>query len=308
MLQVSVPEPCFPEAVAPERRRHLDSYGVKLVLHEWGDPHAPPVLLAHGMWDHGRGFDLLAPRLAERFRVVALDARGHGDSDWADAYSWPSDVADLVNVLHSLGAPAHLVGHSKGGGQVMDAACLAPDLVRSVVSIDGFGPPPEGFDHPRRPRETRTFSEHFTEYLDRRRRAHQRHRWRSYASLEDLVERRRAQNPRLSKEWLHYFVFHAARPIEGGWTWKSDPLATDGFGPWKVEWIGPSWRQLRAPLLALIGSEPDTWGPLPEVVLAERLANVPQLSRATVPGAGHFVHMEEPAQTAEVLLAFLERG
>jgi pimeloyl-ACP methyl ester carboxylesterase len=122
------------------------------------------------------------------------------------------------------------------------------------------------------------------------------------------VERRRAQNPRLSKDWLHYFVFHAARRLDDGWTWKSDPLATDGFGPWKVEWIGPSWRQLRAPLLAVIGSEPDTWGPLPESVLSERLANVPELSRATVPGAGHFVHMEEPAQTAEVLLAFLERG
>jgi pimeloyl-ACP methyl ester carboxylesterase len=61
-------------------------------------------------------------------------------------------------------------------------------------------------------------------------------------------------------------------------------------------------------LLAVIGSEQDTWGPLPEAVLAERLAHVPQLSRATVPGAGHFVHMEEPARTAEVLLAFLERG
>ena len=131
-----MPEPCFPEAVAPERRRHLDSHGVKLVLHEWGDPQAPPVLLAHGMWDHGRGFDLLAPRLAEHFRVVALDARGHGDSGWADAYSWPSDVADLVNALRSLGARAHLVGHSKGGGQVMDAACMAPELVRSVVQTD----------------------------------------------------------------------------------------------------------------------------------------------------------------------------
>jgi hypothetical protein len=137
----------------------------------------------------------------------------------------------------------------------MDAACWAPELARSVASLDGFGPPPDGFDHPGRPREEKTLSEHFNEYLDRRRRAHQRCSWRSYDSFEDLVERRRAQNPRLSKDWLHYFVFHAARRLDDGWTWKSDPLA------------GPSWRQLRAPLLAVIGSEPDTWGPLPESVL-----------------------------------------
>ena len=41
------------------------------------------VLLCHGMFDHGRGFDLLAPLLADRFRVVAMDARGHGESSWA---------------------------------------------------------------------------------------------------------------------------------------------------------------------------------------------------------------------------------
>lgn len=308
MLRPSVHEPRFPEAVAPERRRRLVSHGVDLALYEWGDPAAPPVLLAHGMWDHARGFDLLAPRLAERFRVLALDARGHGDSSWADAYSWSGDVADLVNVLRWLGRPAHLVGHSKGGGQVLDAACAAPERVRSVVSLDGFGPPPEGFDHQRRGRRRKPAAEQLTDYLDRRRRAHRRERWRPYASLECLVERRQAQNPRLSKEWLRYFVFHAARAERGSWTWKSDPLATDGFGPWKVEWIGPGWRQLRAPLLAVIGSEPDTWGPLPEAVLAERLSNVRQLSRATVSGAGHFVHIEQPAQTARVLLGFLERG
>jgi pimeloyl-ACP methyl ester carboxylesterase len=57
----------------------------------------------------------------------------------------------------------------------------------------------------------------------------------------------------------------------------------------------------------VIGSEQDTWGPLPETILAPRLASVRNLARATVLGAGHFVHMEQPRATAALLLEHLER-
>jgi pimeloyl-ACP methyl ester carboxylesterase len=59
------------------------------------------------------------------------------------------------------------------------------------------------------------------------------------------------------------------------------------------------------PMLAIAGSEPDSWR-LDEAIAAQRLANVPELARATVAGAGHFVHMERPRETADVLLGFLE--
>ena len=107
-------------------------------------------------------------------------------------------------------------------------------------------------------------------------------------------------------EWLRYFAFHGSRPVEGGRVWKADPYAGRGFGPWRPDWIGPNWRHLRAPMLAVTGSEPDTWGPLPEDILAERLSHAPDVQRATVQGAGHFVQMERPAELAELLLGFLE--
>jgi len=300
--------PEYPGAVAPERRRRVVSRGVWLQVYEWGDPEATPVVLAHGMFDHGRGFDLLAPHLAERFRVVSFDARGHGDSDWADAYTWQADMADLARVLLSLGRPAHLVGHSKGGGQVTDTASNLPELVRQLVNIDGFGPPPEGFVHPHPSQrdQPETTPERFALFLDRRRKATQETRWRPYAGLDELVARRRAQNPRLAPEWLRYFLWHGSRAVEGGRVWKVDPLAPQGFGPWRPDWIAPGWRRLAAPMLAVIGSEPDTWGPLPEPLLSERLAHVKQLERAVVQDAGHFAHMEKPRETAELLLAFLE--
>ena len=107
-------------------------------------------------------------------------------------------------------------------------------------------------------------------------------------------------------EWLRYFVYHAARESEDGWRWRADPnFAASGFGPFKAAWIGPEWKHLQSPLLAIIGGIADVWGPIPEETLAERLANVPELERATVEDAGHFIHMEQPAASAKLMLDFL---
>jgi len=293
-------EPTFPGAIPPERRRSVRSHSLTLNLLEWGDPGTPPLLLCHGMWDHAHSFSVLAPLLAERFHVLALDARGHGDSDWAHAYTWLADLGDIVAVLRSLGRPAQLVGHSKGGGQTTEAACIVPELVTKLVNIDGFGPPPMPNPYDRAPAE-------LARLFDLRRGLSRRDTWRPYSSLDQLVERRRSQNPRLSREWLRYFSFHGAREEADGWRWKSDPHMAHGYGPWRPEWIGPRYAALRCPMLAIVGSETDTWGPLPEPILAERLAFVPDLERRVVAGAGHFVHIERPAETAALILDFLEQ-
>ena len=61
------------------------------------------------MWDHARSFATLAPLLAPRFRCIAIDMRGHGDSDWAGAYTWLTEVQDLVHVLQAIGQPVHML-------------------------------------------------------------------------------------------------------------------------------------------------------------------------------------------------------
>lgn len=291
--------PIFHGVVEPERSGFVESTGLRIHYLEWGDPSAQPVVLCHGMWDHARSFATLAPLLAERYRVVALDARGHGDSDWASAYTWPADIVDLIQVLRWLGRPAYLIGHSKGGGQATDAAGAVPHLVRKLVNIDGFGPPPFGSDAWPGPQNCRA-------YLDGRRAAAERQHRRPYASPEQLIERRLAQNPRLSREWLHYFVFHGASQDDDGWRWKSDPLLAANFGPWRPDWITLGYARLKVPVLAVTGSEQDTWGPLPETILAERLARIADLERVTIEGTGHFVHMERPNETARVIIEFLE--
>jgi pimeloyl-ACP methyl ester carboxylesterase len=290
--------PEYPGTPPPERTRKVPSAGIEINTLEWGDPEAQPVVLAHGMWDHARSFAVLGPLLADRYRVVALDARGHGDSGWADAYGWGADIHDLINVVASVGRPVHLVGHSKGGGQASDAARLVPELVAKLVNIDGFGPPSD-------PEDDVPLPERMADSLDARHRRVARASWRPYRSLEDLVERRLAQNPRLERAWLRFFAWHAARLEPDGWHWKHDPIMGRFIGPFSPDWIGPSWAVLRMPMLAVVGSEPDTWGPLPEPLLSQRLAAVPRLERVTVEGAGHFVHMEKPVETAKLLLDWL---
>lgn len=290
-------EPSYPGAREPERQRTVMSFGIPINVVEWGDPQAEPLLLCHGFWDHVRSFAVIGPLLAQRYRVLAMDARGHGDSGWAPAYSWPTWVGDIVNVLRSLDQPAFVVGHSMGGGQTTDATRVAPELVRKLVNIDGFGPPPLSDGSPPVPTEMR-------QYLDYRRKITVRPHWKPYASLEQLIARRRQQNPRLTPEWLEYFIYWAALVTPHGWVWKADPKMAVGMGPWRPDWIELSYNDLPVPLLAIVGSEPDTWGPLPDEIVAARLARVPNLCRATVKGAGHFVHIEQPRATAELILDF----
>lgn len=136
---MKIEAPTCAGAVAPDRFRWFETRGARLRTYEWGDPKATPVLAAHGFFDHGRGYDLLAPLLAEKYHVISFDARGHGESSWTDTYAWNMDVHDLVCMLRELGRATHLIGHSKGGGQALDLErrCYRRRRGTSVVASRG---------------------------------------------------------------------------------------------------------------------------------------------------------------------------
>jgi len=83
----------------------LHPNGVGIAVHEWGDVDAPPLLLVHGGTDFARTFDVFAPKLAAGgWRVVSWDHRGHGDSAYAELYSWDADMRDALAVFDRPGA------------------------------------------------------------------------------------------------------------------------------------------------------------------------------------------------------------
>jgi pimeloyl-ACP methyl ester carboxylesterase len=92
-----------------------------------------PIVLVHGAMVEGTTWEFVVPRLAERFRVVTYDRRGHGRSI-GPAQSGAIQVADLAELIDRLGvAPANLVGNSGGGAIALQLAVAHPNIVRSAV-------------------------------------------------------------------------------------------------------------------------------------------------------------------------------
>ena len=107
---------------------------------DWGGD-SPPLVLLHGLASSARIWDLTAPHLRERFRVFALDQRGHGLSDRPDAddaYSFENVTGDLLAFSEALGLDRPvLVGHSWGGNVALQFAADRPGRARGLVLVDG---------------------------------------------------------------------------------------------------------------------------------------------------------------------------
>jgi lipase len=111
---------------------------LRLHVHEWGDPAAPPVVCVHGAAAHGERYKRLAEeRWASRFHVVAPDLRGHGRSAHDAPWTLATHVDDLVETVDALGVgQADWVGHSFGGRLVLELAAREPQRVRRAVLLD----------------------------------------------------------------------------------------------------------------------------------------------------------------------------
>ena len=113
-----------------------------------GDDDAPTLVLVHGFGGSLYSWREVVPALADAgYRVIALDLPGFGYSarpQDAAAYTPPGQATSVAEVLETLGvgpeAPAHLVGHSFGGGVALKLAEERPELVRSLVLVDSTLP------------------------------------------------------------------------------------------------------------------------------------------------------------------------
>jgi len=109
---------------------------------EWGSPSLPNLLLLHGGNQSAHSWDLVSLHLADRFHIIALDQRGHGDSEWArDAdYSSHAMASDVSSVLSELDINSVTVlGHSMGGMNTLRLAMQDPHRLQRLVLVD-IGP------------------------------------------------------------------------------------------------------------------------------------------------------------------------
>ena len=183
----------------------------------------------------------------------------------------------------------------------MCTSAAFPDQVKWVVSIDGLGPPAGAFVQG----DPAEFTANAFAAIERL--------WergpRQYPSREDMADRRRKINHRMSAAWAAHLVEHGSRPgRDGGFEWKFDPMFNIGAGggPFTQEMLLAQYHDVRCPVLVLTGNEEDTWNDLaPE----ERLARLNAIGNARhyeVDGAGHYVHLEQPDVVVEHLRRFVE--
>lgn len=99
----------------------------------------PPILALHGLASSAHWYDIIAPLLRDRYRIVAPDQRGHGQTTQAsNGYGWRSVASDAVGLLDLLGIEKAIVfGHSWGGNVAVATAARYPERVAALVMIDG---------------------------------------------------------------------------------------------------------------------------------------------------------------------------
>lgn len=271
----------------------VSSYYVsqRLELHfvDWGNESKPPLLLVHGGKDHARSWDRVARALRDEHHVLAVDLRGHGDSDWAQGstYTLPEYVLDVAQLIEVLGlAPVAIVGHSMGAAVSLYYAGVYPEKVRRLVAIEGMGAPPEL----RALNEQRELWETTTAWIDAVR-SGARRQPRRYATIDEAAARMRAENPNLSPGLAHHLTVHGvARNEDGSFGWKFDnasrPLFPQRGAPGALERL---WQRISCPTLLVHGR--DGWHGDP--AQDGRAAHIANARVVEIPAAGHWVHHDQ---------------
>ncbi len=268
--------------------RTIRAHGLNFHLTEWGSPTAPPVLCLHGITQTAHSWDEIAVDLSRDHRVLCLDQRGHGDSDWAPDgdYRRQTQVADIAAITEVLGLQHFLLcGMSMGGIVSINFAAQYPEAVRALVIVDVS---PEiqakGVENIR----------NFIQQQD------------VLPSFDAFVERAHQFNPRRSIENIRSRLRYNLKQLpDGQWTWKYDPalrLADRGFQGSATTNLWDEVRAIRCPTLLIKGEESD----ILSADSAEKMQRaIPGSRLAIIPGAGHSVMGDNPAGFLVALRGFL---
>jgi lipase len=254
---------------------------VSLHLRRWGDPALPAVVCLHGVTSHARHFARLALRLQDRFGVVALDLRGHGDSPWEPPWHLEQHVADVLESAPE--SPCAWLGHSFGARVAYEVAAASPERVERLVLLD----PAIRIDP-----SVGLYA------------AENARRERSYASFDEAIDRRfeesvlhRAPRELVADELRE----HLAPDDEGRWRYRySQSAVVAAYGEMSRE--QPSFERVRVPTLLVLGE--DSYLPYDHLLDGHAAALGELLEVVRVPG-GHTVLWDALEETTTAVERFL---
>jgi pimeloyl-ACP methyl ester carboxylesterase len=266
----------------------LNVSGLALHYLDWGEADAPPIVCLHGYTGSADAFNALARHFQDRFRIVAPDVRGHGESAWspAGAYQYADQASDLAESAEQLDLEKFvLIGTSMGGIIAMTYAAEHADRLSGLV-INDIGPDAEA--------GTQRITQMVGSRPD------------EFATLEEAMAYRRAASPILAArnaEDQHELALGVLRRRpDGRWGWKMDPAyirqRVEHGAPARPP-LWPALQALSCPTLVVWGNESDV---LSEGQARRMVDVLPRGELVMVPGLGHAPTLVEP-----VVLAALDR-
>jgi pimeloyl-ACP methyl ester carboxylesterase len=262
---------------------------------DWGNKHLPTIVFLHGGALNAHTWDLVSLALRDEYHCVALDQRGHGDSDWAPVddsgsadYSMAAQLGDTKGFADHLALDRFiLVGMSLGAINALAFAINHPERLRNLVIIDA-GP------EMRRPGSSRIrdFVNGVAETV----------------TIEAIIEKALEFNPRRDPKILRRSLMHALRQQpDGTWRWKYDRRRFQALDQEKHlaerAALGDGLSRIACPTLIVRGGESDVFHEEDGVKLAQRL---PKGRFVTVPRAGHTVQGDNPKDLVAELRQFLK--
>ena len=274
---------------ARSHERHVTVNGVRLRYLDWGTAGKTPLICLHGHTDHAHIWDEFAEEMSAHYRVLALDQRGHGGSQWADTgYARDRFVEDLAAFADALDLQRFvLVGLSMGGWHSLLCTMDHADRVERIVIVD-IGPEPS----PETLAEEETLPPTPFEF----------------PNLGAAAEWMRERNPWAADARLRKDTEDRVRLREDGkWSWKADPALFNIQLPdmTSQDLIGRYWRAMETitcPILEVRGGASTE---VTEDVL-RRMASVSKQFRSVdVAGAAHIVPVDRPQEFVEATRSFL---
>jgi esterase len=254
--------------------------GLALRYLEWGEPDAPPIVCIHGYTGSAEAFNALGRHLKARFRILAPDVRGHGESAWSpdEAYQYADQAGDLAAFAERMELEKFvLIGTSMGGIIAMTYAGRCADRLAGLV-INDIGP------------EAEAGTQRITQMVGSRP--------DKFATLEEAMEYRRQASPivagRSAQDQRELALGVLRQRPDGGWGWKMDPA----YVRQRVERGPPSRPPLWPVLSALPCPAIVVWGTASDVLSeaqARRMVDaLPHGELVMVPGVGHAPTLVEP--------------
>ncbi|WP_323791323.1 alpha/beta fold hydrolase [Nocardioides sp.] len=244
----------------------------------------PRVVFLHGLFGQGRNFTQAAKALVPDLRSVLVDLPNHGRSAWTETtdYEVVADVvAEWLRTTYDGEPASHVVGHSMGGKVAMVLALRHPDLVDRLVVSDISPARSEGAGE----------FEHLLDSLARL----------DLPALELRSDADEQLAPHISNAAVRGFLLQNLRSTDDGFAWQAnlDLLRSE------LAVIG-GWPEIEAtfdhPVLWLAGEKSDYVRPEHEETMRSLF---PRTRLATIKGAGHWIHSEQPDAFLSALRVFL---